>query len=181
MKLLFDLATVVAFYAAYKIYDLFFAVKIAMAAYLLPLLWGIFIRRRINQMECVTAALVITLGASSLFFENEIFFKWKPTVLYWCFAIGLQSVRLLRKMPLTQRLLGHEIQLTEPVWRQLDQAWMLFFIGMGSLNLLVAYQFSTETWVNFKLFCLFGLTLLFVIAQAFYLSRLDKNQRKSRL
>jgi intracellular septation protein len=134
-------------------------------------------KKPITSMQWVSFALVLVFGGISVFFRNEIFIKWKPTVLNWGFAAAfLVSQFVGQKKSLTERLLSAaKIEAPEQVWRRLNMAWVIFFVFSGALNIFVAYQFSTDIWVNFKLFGLFGLTLLFAIAQAVYLKSYLKN------
>jgi intracellular septation protein len=100
-----------------------------------------------------------------------VFIKWKPTVVNWLFGLVFLGSQFFGQRTLIERMMGHAIAAPSPVWSRLNWAWTLFFVFMGLLNLYVAFNFSEDTWVNFKLFGMMGLTLVFVFAQAFYLSR----------
>jgi intracellular septation protein len=115
--------------------------------------------------------LVVVLGGATVWFQSETFIKWKPTLLYWVMAGAFLLGPLLFGKNLLKLLMGAQLQLPAPVWQRLNAAWVLFFAAMGALNLWVAYSFSTDTWVNFKLFGGIGLMLLFTLAQGLYLSR----------
>ena len=127
--------------------------------------------RKVDTMLWVSLVLVVVLGALTIWFHNENFIKWKPTLLYWVMAGAFLLGPLLFGKNLLRLLLGEQLELPEPVWRRLNWAWVTFFSVMGALNLWVAYNFSTDTWVNFKLFGSIGLMLVFTVAQGFYLSR----------
>jgi intracellular septation protein len=103
--------------------------------------------------------------------RDPVFIKWKPTVVNWLFGAAFLGSQFIGERPLVERMMGHAISVPAPVWSRLNWAWTLFFISMGLLNIYVAYSYSEATWVNFKLFGMMGLTLVFVFAQAFYLSR----------
>ncbi len=122
-------------------------------------------------MLWVSLVLVVVLGTLTIWFHNETFIKWKPTVLYWVMAGAFLLGPLLAGKNLLRLLLGEQLTLPEPVWQRLNWAWIGFFGAMGALNLWVAYTFSTDTWVNFKLFGGIGLMLAFTLAQGLYLSR----------
>jgi len=122
-------------------------------------------------MLWVSLVLVVVLGGLTIWFHSETFIKWKPTLLYWVMAGAFALGPLLFGKNLLRLLLGAQLQLPDPVWRRLNWAWVAFFAVMGSLNLWVAYTFSTNIWVNFKLFGSVGLMLLFTLAQGLYLSR----------
>ena len=112
--------------------------------------------------------IIVVFGGMTLLLQDETFIKWKPSILYWSFAVGLLVAMAMGRSPL-KALMGEQISLPEPVWKTLNLVWTTFFTLMGVLNLLVAWRFSTDTWVNFKLFGTTGLTLAFIIAQGFYL------------
>ncbi|MDL2336598.1 MAG: septation protein A [Pseudomonadota bacterium] len=127
--------------------------------------------RKIDTMLWVSLALVVVLGGATIWFHNEDFIKWKPTVLYWAMALALWTSARLFGKNLLQKMMGEQVRLPEPVWRRLNMAWIAFFVMMGLLNRYVAYRYSTDTWVNFKLFGAMGLMIAFMLAQGFYLSR----------
>ncbi|MDE1950777.1 MAG: septation protein A, partial [Burkholderiales bacterium] len=128
-------------------------------------------RRRVDTMLWVSLVLVAGLGGMTIWFHNETFIKWKPSVLYWTMGTALWASPLLFGKNLLKVLLGEQLQLPARVWHRLNFAWVAFFAGMGLLNLWVAYSFSTDAWVNFKLFGGLGLMLVFTIAQGLYLGR----------
>jgi intracellular septation protein len=128
-------------------------------------------RRKVDTMLWVSLVLVVVLGGLTIWFHSETFIKWKPTLLYWVMGGAFALGPLLFGKNLLRLLLGEQLELPDPVWRRLNWAWVTFFAVMGTLNLWVAYTFSTGTWVNFKLFGSIGLMLLFTMAQGLYLSR----------
>ena len=128
-------------------------------------------RRKIDTMLWVSLVLVVVLGGLTVWFHNDTFIKWKPTLLYWVMGAGFALGPLLFGKNLLRLLLGEQLELPALVWRRLNWAWVAFFAAMGGLNLWVAYSFSTDTWVNFKLFGSVGLMLVFTVAQGLYLSR----------
>jgi intracellular septation protein len=127
--------------------------------------------RKIDTMLWVSLVLVVVLGGLTIWFHSETFIKWKPTLLYWVMAGAFLLGPALFGKNLLRVLLGEQLQLPDPVWRRLNWAWVAFFSTMGALNLWVAYNFSTGTWVNFKLFGSIGLMLVFTVSQGLYLSR----------
>jgi intracellular septation protein len=128
-------------------------------------------RRKVDAMLWVSLVLVVALGTLTIWFHNQTFIMWKPTLLYWVMAAAFLLGPLMADKNLLRLLLGSQLQLPEAVWRRLNWAWIAFFGSMGALNLWVAYTFSTDTWVNFKLFGSVGLILVFTLAQGLYLSR----------
>jgi intracellular septation protein len=127
--------------------------------------------KKVDTMLWVSLVLVMVLGGLTIWFHSETFIKWKPTLLYWVMAGTFVLGPLLFGKNLLRLLLGEQLQLPEPIWQRLNWAWVIFFSAMGALNLWVAYTFSTDTWVNFKLFGSIGLMIVFTLAQGFYLSR----------
>ena len=127
--------------------------------------------RKIDTMLWVSLVLVVVLGGLTIWFHSETFIKWKPTLLYWVMAGAFLLGPLLFGKNLLRLLLGEQLQLPDAVWQRLSWAWVAFFSLMGALNLWVAYTFSTDTWVNFKLFGSIGLMIVFTLAQGLYLSR----------
>lgn len=195
MKFLFDLLPVILFFAAYKLAGanpetshafasqwlgdgltigqapilIATAVTILATFAQIALVW--LRHRRVDKMLWVSLAIIVVFGGATLFFHNPTFIKWKPTALYWLFGGVLSGAALLFRQNLIRRMLEAQIKLPDAVWERLNLAWAGFFAIMGALNLYVAYSFSEEFWVNFKLFGGTGLMLAFVLAQGFYLSR----------
>ena len=171
MKFLFDLFPILLFFAAYKMYDIYVATAVAIGAAFLQtgLFW--LKHRRFEKMHVITLLILILFGGLTLALRDPVFIKWKPTVVNWLFGASFLGSQFIGERTLVERMMGHAITVPGPVWRRLNVAWVLFFVAMGLLNLFVAYNYSEEAWVNFKLFGMMGLTLVFVFAQAFYLGR----------
>lgn len=172
MKFLFDLFPVILFFIAFKFAGIYAATGVAIAATFAQIGWVWFKHRKVDTMLWVSLGVVTVFGGMTLIFHDETFIKWKPTVLYWAFAAGLAGGMLFFRN-LIRSLLAEQMELPEPVWRQLNWSWVGFFVFMGIANLAVAFAFnlSTDDWVNFKLFGGMGLMLVFVIAQGLVLSK----------
>lgn len=171
MKLLFDLFPIILFFVAYKLVDIYAATAVAIAASFAQIGWLKLRAKPIEPMQWTGLAIIAVFGGLTLLWHDETFIKWKPTVLYWLMGGTLLVGQLVFRKNFIQSLMGKQIELPAPVWRQLNWAWTTFFAAMGLLNLWVAYRFDTDTWVNFKLFGGLGLMFAFVIAQALFLSR----------
>lgn len=200
MKLLFDLFPVILFFAVFKFagaqpdaaqafaaqYLMFLvadgeitakqapillATAVAILATLGQVLWLLLRRRHVDTMLWVSLVIIVVFGGATIYFHDEMFIKWKPTVLYWCFALALLGAQLLMRKNLIRSLMGKQMTLPDPVWDKLNLAWSAFFAAMGALNLYVAFNFPLELWVNFKMFGFIALMIAFVIAQTAYLSR----------
>ncbi|MDK3025075.1 septation protein A [Cupriavidus taiwanensis] len=178
MKFLFDLFPVILFFAAFKLADIYTATAVAIGATVLQIAWVWFRHRKVEPMQWVSLLIIAVFGGATLVLHNETFIKWKPTVLYWLFAAALLGSVLVWRKNLIRAMMEKQVSLPDPVWARLNVAWAGFFAAMGVLNLYVAYQFSTEAWVNFKLFGSMGLMLVFIVAQSVWLSRhMPENSR----
>jgi len=200
MKLLFDLLPVILFFVTYKVAGSFpqqsialagaalgwmvgdgtvpeaqapilLATAVAIVASVLQVGWLLARGKRVDPMLWVSLAVIVVFGGATIWFHDETFIKWKPSILYWLFGATLLVGQLLWKRNLLKSLLGTQLDVPGPVWRRLLWAWVAFFGAMGIVNLAVAYSVSTDTWVNFKLFGLFGLTLVFTLGIGVYLAR----------
>ena len=171
MKFLFDLFPVIVFFAAFKLTDIYVATATAIAATFLQVGWLKLRRRPVEPMLWASLGLIVVFGGATLLLRDETFIKWKPTVLYWLFGTVLACSALFFRRNLIRTMLGSQVQLPDPVWAKLNWSWVVFFALMGAVNLYVAFRFTTDLWVNFKLFGGMGLMLLFVIGQALFLSR----------
>jgi intracellular septation protein len=171
MKFLFDLFPVLLFFAAFKIFDIYIATSAAIAATFLQIGWLKWKGRKVDKMMWITLAIIVVFGGATLALHDETFIKWKPTVLYWIFGAVIAVGELAFRKNLVRAMLAEQVRLPEGVWARLNWSWAGFFAFMGAANLYVAYNFSTDTWVNFKLFGGMGLMLLFVLLQAVFLAR----------
>ena len=197
-KILFDLFPVIIFFVAYKIGDanaeasralmtslglamsatekpgIYLATLVAIIASIGQIGWVKLRGHPVETMMWVSLGIIVVFGGATLWLHDESFIKWKPTVLYWLFgAIIVGSMLFGRNV--IKGLMGSQMELPEPAWSRLNLSWGGFFIFMGLANLFVAFNFSTDDWVNFKLFGSMGLMLLFVIGQSMMLNKyLDK-------
>ena len=207
MKLLFDFLPILLFFASFKYAEghkewaaafanshfgalvsggvvgpneapVLLATLVVILATLAQVGWLAARRKKIPLMLWVSLGLVVVLGGATVWFHNENFIKWKPTLLYWVMGAGFAVGQWLFGRNLLRLLLGEQLQLPEFVWRRLNVAWVAFFALMGLLNLLVAYRFSTDAWVNFKLFGGLGLMVAFTVAQGLYLGRYLEEERR---
>ncbi len=171
MKFLYDFFPVILFFVAFKFSDIFIATGVAIAATVLQIGWSLVRRRKVTGMQWVSLVIIVVFGGATLLLRDETFIKWKPTVLYWLAGVVFLGGLAFRQNLVKAVMSEGGLELPEPVWTKLCVAWAVFFLFKGALNLWVAYNFSTETWVNFKLFGGMGLMLAFVIAQALWLSK----------
>ena len=182
MKFLFDLLPIILFFVAFKMADIYVATGVAMAATLAQINWVALKYKKVEPMQWASLALIMIFGGLTIGLQDKTFIQWKPSILYWLFSIGLWASATFWKKNLIQAAMAHQLTLKPGVgqhlWHQLNLAWIVFFLIMGILNLVVAYQFDEATWVNFKLFGGMGLMLAFVIAQGVWLNKFIVSEHK---
>jgi intracellular septation protein len=171
MKFLFDLFPVILFFVAFKFAGIYVATAVAMVATLGQIGWVWMRHRKVEPMLWVSFAVIAVFGSATLLLQDPTFIMWKPTVLYWLFGGALGVAQVAFGKNLIRAMMGKQLQLPDPAWTKLMWSWVVFFACMGVLNLYVAYNYSENVWVNFKLFGGMGLMFAFVIGQAVYLSR----------
>lgn len=174
MKFLFDLFPVILFFATFKVYGIYAATAAAIVATFVQIGWMWLRHRKVDSMLWISLAIIVLLGGATLIFQDEAFIKWKPTVLYWLFAVVLWLSNLFFKKNLIKAVLEKQMVLPTALWDKLNMSWIVFFILMGGINIHIAFNYSINTWVNFKLFGSIGLMLVFVVMQAIILSKYMK-------
>jgi intracellular septation protein len=184
MQLLFDFLPVIAFFVAYKLADIFVATLVIIVATVLQVAIHWLRTRRFNPMHLVSAGLVLVFGGLTLAIRDAAFIMWKPTVVNWLFAtaFALSVWQRLGGRPLIQRLMSAadaQLSLVPQVWRRLNWMWVAFFLLMGAANLVVFRNFSESAWVNFKLYGMLGLTLVFIVIQGAWLASQSRHDEKS--
>jgi intracellular septation protein len=204
MKLLFDFLPIILFFATFKYAEahkawaaafasghlgalvaggsvgpdeapVLLATVVVIIATMAQVAWLKARGRKVDTMLWVSLVLVVVLGGLTVYFHSDTFIKWKPSVLYWAMGLAFWLGPLMFGKNLLRVLLGEQLDLPPKVWHRLNFAWVAFFAVMGFLNIWVAYTFSTDTWVNFKLFGSLGLMLVFTVAQGLYLQRYVKD------
>jgi intracellular septation protein len=200
VKLLFDLFPVILFFVAFKLGQsypeqtlalagallgpliadgvvprdqaaILLATAVAIVASFLQVGWVLARGRRVDPALWLSLAVIVVFGGATIWLHDETFIKWKPTILYWLFGAILLAGRVLFGRNLIRSLLGAQLDVPAPVWERLLWLWIGFFVAVGAANIAVAYSVPTETWVNFKLFGLLGLTFAFTLAIGFWLAR----------
>ncbi|MCA1925058.1 MAG: septation protein A [Thiobacillus sp.] len=203
-KLLFDLFPVIIFFIAYKLGDanaeatrafmaslglpqpagadekpgIYLATLVAIVASFGQIAWVKLRGHKVETMLWVSLGIIVVFGGATLWLHDEAFIKWKPTALYWIFAAVILGATLFGRNVI-KSLMGKQMELPDAAWSRLNASWGGFFAFMGVANLVVAFNFSTDTWVNFKLFGSLGLMLLFVIGQSMMLAKyMDKEEKQ---
>jgi intracellular septation protein len=170
MQLFVDYIPIVVFILAYFYKDIFFATGVLMAVMPVVMLLQWLMTKKINKIYAASTVLVLVLGTATLAFRNPTFLYWKPTVLNWLVAAVFLGSQWIGKKTMVERMLGNAAELRAAQWIRLNHLWVLFFIIVGGVNLYVAYTFSEAFWVKFKLFGMFGITLVFVLIQSVWLT-----------
>jgi len=171
MQLLIDLLPVIAFFVAYKLADIYVATGVLIVGVLAQTAVSWIRHRKVSPMLLTSAVLVLVFGGLTLAIHDATFIKWNPTIVNWLFAGAFLASQFLSSQTIVQRMMGENVTLDAPSWRRLNLMWVAFFIVAGALNIYVAYRYDEATWVNFKLFGLMGLTLVFALAQGLWIAR----------
>lgn len=175
MQFFYDLFPIILFFVAYKLYGIFTATIVAIAAVLVQVTATMMRGKKPEMMQLITLGMVVVLGGATLLFKNELFIKWKPTAVYWALGAVFTITAWFGQKNLVQKMLEKNLELPTKAWSTLNTSWCIFFFVMGILNLLVVYNFDTDTWVNFKLFGTLILTLIFAGIQGLMISRYIDN------
>jgi len=171
MKFLIDFFPVLIFFIAYKMYDIYVATAVLIIACFVQTMGHWAIHRKFEKSHVITLLLVSLFGGATLILQDEMFIKWKPSVINWLFGVAFIGSQFIGEKSFIERMLGSQLELPKTIWRNLNSAWAIFFISLGFLNLYVVYHYDTDTWVDFKMFGLMGLTLGFMLLQGIYLAR----------
>lgn len=176
MQALLELLPLVAFIVAYKAGGIYAATGALMAAMAVLLLVDWVRTRRIPPLHGISAGLVFAFGTLTLLLHDERFIQWKPTVFFWAVGIAFLASQWVGARPLAQRLMSAAVgeslgRIARADWMKLNLAWVAFYLVMGAANLAVVFNYSQDTWVNFKVYGITAATLVFVVLQSLWLTR----------
>ena len=174
MKFFIDLLPVIIFFAVYKYSDIFYATFSAIIGSVFLAITTYLIKKKIEKMVLINTLLITFLGGLTILLKDNTFIMWKPTAIYWLFALVLIVSQLLFKKNLMKQMLGKQVTLQDHAWNHVSMNVIIFTIGIGILNLYVAFNFDENTWVNFKLFGITFLLFIFMIYLALYISKENK-------
>lgn len=174
MRILIDFFPIALFVAFYKLQGIYTATAVLMAATVVQTAIIYAMDKRLQMMQKVTLALVLVFGVLTLVLQDERFIKWKPTVLYVSMATVLATALWVWKKNFLQILLSSQLQLPDAVWARLTVIWVGYFLFMGALNGYVAANFTTDEWINFKLWG-YVFPVLFIVGQGVYIARYLKD------
>lgn len=170
-KLIFDLFPVALFFIAYKLGDIYTATATIIIAMAAQLIWLKLRKKPIEKMQAMAFIAVLVLGGLTLALRNPNFILWKPTIVNALIASVFMGSEWVGKQPLVQKFMGPALDLTDRQWLILNRIWVGFFAFCGAINLVVAYNFSENTWVNFRLFGLTALNIAFMVIQILILRK----------
>jgi intracellular septation protein len=170
-KFLFDLFPVILFFIAFKFFDIYTATAVAIIATIAQIIYSKIRHGKIEKMLIISGVLITVFGGATLLLHDPKFILWKPTILYWLFSISLVGAQLIFKKNLIRNMMEKQISLPDAIWSNLNLAWAALFLALGFLNLYVAFNYSENTWVNFKLFGITGIMFVFIILQTLLLSK----------
>ena len=169
MKILIDFFPILLFFGAYKFYGIYVGTAVLMAATALQMAIIYAIDRRLQTMHKVTLVLILLFGTLTLVLQDDRFIKWKPTVLYWLMGGALVFGQLVLRKNLLKSLMGAQMTLPDAAWQRLNVAWIIYCAFMSAINAYVVMNFSTEAWVDFKLWG-YAFPLVFLVAQGIYIA-----------
>jgi intracellular septation protein len=170
MRFLIDFFPIVLFVVAYKLEGIYTATAVLMGATIVQSALLYAMERKLQTMQKVTLVLVLVFGALTLYLQDERFIKWKPTVLYAGMALALALALWVWKKNVLHMLLGAQLKMAESVWAKLTVAWIGYFVFMSAINGYVALYYSTEDWVNFKIWG-YVFPVVFIVGQGLYIAR----------
>ena len=170
-KLFSDFLPVVVFFIIYKAYDIYYATASLIIITVAQVFYEIIFNKKIPKMQIIVAILVIIFGGATLYFHNDEFIKWKVSIINWLMGIAFIINTYFMKETFIEKLMKNSLSMDIKNWKFLNNLWGIFFIFLGTLNIIIAIFCSTDIWVNFKVFGILGLTFLFVIVQSIYISK----------
>lgn len=178
MKFLFDLFPVILFFIAFKFFGIYVATAVAIIATIAQIIYCKIRHGKVEKMLLLSGAIIVLFGGATLLLKDPTFIQWKPTILYWLFSAGLVISQLFFHKNPIRAMMEKQITLPNAIWTKLNLAWAALFLALGFLNLYVAFNYSQDTWVNFKLFGITGIMFVFIILQTFMLSKYITSKEK---
>ena len=179
IKMALEVGPLVVFFITNTQFGIFVGTAWFMGAMVISLVLSWLLLRRIAIMPLVSGILVLIFGGITLLLHDDTFIKWKPTLVYWILGALVLASQWFGRKTIVERMMSAQIALPAPVWKRLNLSWGVFFAALGALNIYVAFYYGLDLdaetrqgiWVNFKVFGLLGITLLFVVVQAFFMTK----------
>ncbi|OUU78884.1 MAG: septation protein A [Gammaproteobacteria bacterium TMED78] len=179
MKILIDFLPIVIFFVVYKLTDIYTATLAIIIAMSLQILFQWLFSKKINKMLLTSTILVTFFGGITILIREPIFIQWKPTIVNWVFAIAFLFTHFIGKKTLIERMMGQSVDLEKALWKKMNLMWIFNFLLLGIINLYVVYNYDEETWVNFKLFGMLGITFIMAIIQSLWIASKYKENNNS--
>lgn len=175
LNLIYDFIIILLFFIAFKFYDIYVATLVGIGGTAIQIVVHRIWKGLFDKKQLFVFGVFVIFGGMTLYFHNPIFVKWKPSIVFWIFGLAILLSHFMMKQPIMQRLMGNMLDekghIPLRVWKVLNLAWGVFFILLGGLNIFIAYQYSTNAWVNFKLYGVLSSIFLFSVIQSIYLAR----------
>ncbi len=174
LNLFYDFVPVLLFFVAFKLKGIYVATIVGIVAAAVQVMVTFFWKNKLDRKQLITLLVFTVFGGLTLYFHNPIFVKWKPSIIFWIFGTVFLLSHFIGKKVIIQRMMENMLEdkkLPDVVWKRMNIYWAAFFLTLGTVNIFIAYHFSTETWVNFKFYGILGFLILFSVLQALYLAR----------
>ncbi len=185
LNIIYEFSLIIIFFIAFKFYDIYVATATIMVGALLQLLATRFYKGHFEKKQVIVLAILLVFGGMTLYFHDPIFIKWKPTIVFWILGMVFLASQFMGTKTLIQRMLSQAFEgkamVPEHIWKGLNLAWAMFFLLLGAVNVFIAYYFSTDTWVNFKLYGILSALLLFGFVQSLFLTRYMSSSTEKQL
>lgn len=175
MKILYDLLPVILFFITFKMYDIFIATGVAIIVTLIQIVFTYSKNKKVDKMLLFNGIIITLLGGLTILFKDETFIIWKPSVIYWLLSVSLLISDSFFNKNLIKLAMGSQIKVQEKYWKKINLFTSIFFLGLGFINLYVGYNFDLDTWVNFKLFGITALLLIYILTISLYLTKVSKD------
>lgn len=183
MQSFLEFLPLVVFYVVWKFSDIYWATGSLILMSALHVLFFIVQRKPVPTKAWIFFGLIAVFGGLTIYLQDDTFLKWKVTIINGVFALALVISQYVFKQNIIKKFLGESLSLPEKVWTNLNLSWAAFFAFCAILNLYVAFNFEQETWINFKVFGLTGLMIIFSISSIFalykYLPKEESNDEES--
>jgi len=150
---------------------IYFATLVLIIATIAQNIVHFLIYHKLEKMHLISLGILLAFGTLTLAFKDPLFIKWKVSIFNWFFGAAIIGSQFIGKKSLIERMMSHAINVPKNIWKQVNMMWGLFFLLVGVVNIYVAYNYSEDTWVNFKLFGVLGMTFVFMILQGVYLAK----------
>ncbi|QMU60670.1 MAG: septation protein A [Gammaproteobacteria bacterium] len=162
MKTILEFSPIILFFIVYKLSDIYYATAALMISYAALVLVMWLSKRKVEKIHVISLIALLIFGGMTLTFKDPLFIKWKPTVVNFILGSVFLVSPLMKSVNIAERMMGSVFDLSQELWQKVNLSWIIFFFVSGLLNIIVAYTCEESTWVNFKLFGLTGIGIIFM-------------------